>query len=65
MLFRSGQELLDNRNLFLSKRAAKSFGGYASAQLRRLQNAIARDSMPQTERDLPHAEGENNFPFLL
>ena len=46
-----GQELLDNRNLFLSKRAAKSFGGYASAQLRRLQNAIARDSMPQTERE--------------
>lgn len=46
-----GQELLDNRDLFLSKRAAKSFGGYASAQLRRLQNAIARDSMPQQERE--------------
>ena len=44
-----GQELLDNKSLFLSKRAAKSFGGYASAQLRRLQNAIARDSMPQQE----------------
>lgn len=47
-----GQELLDNKDLFLSKRAAKSFGGYASAQLRRLQNAIARDSMPQQEREL-------------
>lgn len=46
-----GQELLDNKQLFLSKRAAKSFGGYAGAQLRRLQNAIARDSMPQTERE--------------
>lgn len=46
-----GQELLDNRDMFLSKRAAKSFGGYASAQLRRLQNAIARDSVPQTERE--------------
>lgn len=46
-----GQELLDNKDLFLSKRAAKSFGGYASAQLRRLQNAIARDSMPQQERE--------------
>lgn len=46
-----GQELLDNRKMFLSKRAAKSFGGYAGAQLRRLQNAIARDSMPQTERE--------------
>ncbi len=46
-----GQELLEHKQLFLSKRAAKSFGGYASAQLRRLQNAIARDSMPQKERE--------------
>lgn len=46
-----GQELVDNSGLFLSKRAAKSFGGYASAQLRRLQNAIARDSVPQAERE--------------
>lgn len=46
-----GQELLDHKSLFLSKRAAKSFGGYAGAQLRRLQNAIARDSMAQQERE--------------
>lgn len=46
-----GQELVDNSSLFLSKRAARSFGGYAGAQLRRLQNAIARDSMPQKERE--------------
>lgn len=46
-----GRELLNNRKIFLSKRAAKSFGGYASAQLRRLQNAIARDSMPQQDRE--------------
>ncbi len=46
-----GQELLDQKHLFLTKRAAKSFGGYASAQLRRLQNAIARDSTPQQERE--------------
>lgn len=46
-----GQELVDNSGLFLSKRAARSFGGYASAQLRRLQNAIARDSLPQQERE--------------
>ena len=46
-----GQELIDNRGLFISKRATKSFGGYAGAQLRRLQNAIARDSMPQPERE--------------
>lgn len=46
-----GQELVDNSGLFLSRRAARSFGGYAGAQLRRLQNAIARDSMPQKERE--------------
>ena len=46
-----GQKLLDKRSLFLSKRAAASFGHYADAQLRRLQNAIARDSMSQTERE--------------
>ena len=46
-----GQTLLDNRHLFLSKRAAASFGHFADAQLRRLQNAIARDSLPQSERE--------------
>lgn len=46
-----GRELLEHKRMFLSKRAAKSFGGYAGAQLRRLQNAIARDSMPQRERE--------------
>ena len=46
-----GQELIDNTKLFLSKRAIKSFGGYADAQLRRLQNAIARDTLPQSERE--------------
>ena len=46
-----GQELLDNRSMFLSKRAIKSFGGYAGQQLRRLQNAIARDTLPQSDRE--------------
>ena len=46
-----GQELIDNSGLFLSKRAIRSFGGYADAQLRRLQNAIARDVLPQSERE--------------
>ena len=32
-----GQELLDNRNLFLSKKCIHSFGGYANAQLYRLR----------------------------
>ena len=46
-----GQELIDHSGIFLSKRAIKSFGGYAGAQLRRLQNAIARDRMQQFERE--------------
>lgn len=46
-----GRMLLDNRKLFLSKRAINSFGGYADAQLRRLQNALARDSFPQAEKE--------------
>lgn len=37
-----GQELLNNAHLFLSKKAVYSFGGYASAQLRRLDNKAVR-----------------------
>lgn len=40
-----GQLLLENRSLFLSQKAVRSFGGYATQQLRRLQNAVARDSL--------------------
>ena len=46
-----GRLLLDNKRLFLSKRAINSFGGYADAQLRRLQNALARDSFLQSEKE--------------
>lgn len=46
-----GRMLLDHRKLFLSKRAINSFGGYADAQLRRLQNALARDNFPQSEKE--------------
>ncbi|MGB8452668.1 MAG: nucleotidyltransferase domain-containing protein [Anaerocolumna sp.] len=46
-----GQSLIDHTDLFLSKRAIQSFGGYADAQLRRLQNALARDSYPQSEKE--------------
>ena len=46
-----GQELIDNSNLFLSKKAVQSFGGYANQQLRRLQNALARDTYPQAEKE--------------
>jgi len=47
----SGKELLKNKKMFLSKRAVHSFGGYANQQLRRLQNALARDNYPQTEKE--------------
>lgn len=45
-----GQALIDNRDMFLSKRAIHSFGGYSSAQLRRLENRAAR-TMEQTKRE--------------
>ena len=41
-LSKIGKELLNNKNLFLSQRAAFSFGGYATAQFRRLDNKSAR-----------------------
>lgn len=44
-----GQELLDNAELFLSKKAIYSFGGYATSQLRRLDNKAAR-RLGQEER---------------
>ena len=37
-----GEELVQNRKMFLSKQAIHSFGGYANAQLRRLENKSAR-----------------------
>ncbi len=46
-----GRELLAHQNIFLSKKAIRSFGGYAQAQLRRLQNAIARDTLSQSDRE--------------
>lgn len=46
-----GKLIRDNLDLFLSKKAIYSFGGYATAQLRRLQNALARDSYPQQEKE--------------
>ena len=46
-----GRELVENRHMFLSKKAARSFGGYADMQLRRLQNANARDHSDQKQRE--------------
>lgn len=46
-----GEKLRNNRELFLSKRVIYTFGNYATAQLRRLQNALARDNYPQNEKE--------------
>ena len=46
-----GEALRKNKELFLSKRIINTFGNYATAQLRRLQNALARDQYPQEEKE--------------
>lgn len=43
MVTPEGQMLIDNVDLFLSRKAVSSFGGYANAQLRRLECSLARD----------------------
>jgi len=46
-----GKLIRDNAKLFLSKRAISSFGNYALAQLRRLQNALCHDSYTDAEQE--------------
>lgn len=46
-----GEMIRSSRELFLSKRIINTFGNYASAQLRRLQNALARDHYPHREKE--------------
>lgn len=46
-----GQEILDNKKMFLSKRCIYSFGGYANQQLMRLKNNIARYAVSQAEKE--------------
>lgn len=45
-----GKELIKNRKMFLSKRAMYSFGGYATSQLRRLDNKSMR-TLAQAEQE--------------
>lgn len=51
MVSPAGQMLIDNADIFLSKRAFYSFSGYANSQLRRLQNAVARDRVSQAMKE--------------
>ena len=46
-----GKRLLDNRLLFLSKKAIFTFGGYANMQLNRLENALARNEDISSQKD--------------
>ena len=46
-----GRRLIDQRKMFLSRRAAVSFGGYANQQLRRLENALAHDAYPAAAKE--------------
>lgn len=44
-----GEILLEKRDLFLSRRAAKTFVGYAHGQIRRLQSKLNQDSSYDTK----------------
>lgn len=54
-----GHELLDNFDMFLSQKAAYTFGSYASAQLRKLDNKSAR-SLKQAEKEAHILKSINN-----
>lgn len=46
-----GKELIERRHLFLSKKAAFTFGAYAKAQLDRLENAVCHDALSQPKQE--------------
>ena len=59
-----GQELLDNKKLFLSKKAINSFGGYATSQLRRLDNKSVR-ILSQSEQEVHILNSVKNAMYDL
>lgn len=46
-----GKELLEHKDLFLSQKCFYTFGGYARANLKRLENALARDNYPEEKKN--------------
>lgn len=60
----AGKLLLDNSHIFLSKRVIQSFGGYATAQLRRLDNKSARVT-GQAEREQHILNSINNAKYVF
>lgn len=59
-----GKELIDNRHLFLSKKCVHSFGGYANAQLRRLDNKAAR-LVSQSEQEMHILKSIENASYTF
>lgn len=59
-----GQELLNNRHLFLSKKCIHSFGGYANAQLRRLDNKATR-LVSQSEQEIHILKSIENASYAF
>ena len=57
-----GKALIENADMFLSKRAIHSFGGYANSQLRRLENFTVRD-MEQSRREEHILNSVNNARY--
>lgn len=55
-----GQELIDNKKLFLSKKCVYSFGGYANQQLYRL-NQLAKHEMDQSKLEAHILETINHM----
>lgn len=59
-----GQTLLDNKKLFLSKKAMHSFGGYANSQLRRLNNKAVR-TVTQAEQEQHILNSIKNAAYMF
>lgn len=57
-----GKELLENRKMFLSKICIHTFGGYASSQLRRMENKAAR-LVGQTQNEAYILKSINNAKY--
>ncbi|KAJ52609.1 putative nucleotidyltransferase [Clostridium tetanomorphum] len=65
ILKKEGKLLKDNADVFLSQKAISSFSGYANSQLRRLENALARDSYSKQEKEKHILETINSMFLKL
>ena len=55
-----GKILVDNRDIFLSQRAAHSFNGYAISQLHRLKNALSKEGKLSLKDELEYERSRLN-----